>query len=244
MERPRGNTDFSFSPEKWNSHLSKKGKWLYGGPLHMQPGWQVSVPAGCFCGEEPCPQLALHPSSLFPQPLFPLPSCSLPLMQIYVLPPKQRFGSFWWALTGCFASPCPVLALIHFLCEHLDQLVLMLASPERQAEQVLSVFPWAFIFLAPPQSPSLSPAATATAPASEKAAAATFQKRLHQLRLSLLFLMLFVPVNDWRAGWSSAAAGFFFLLRHFFFFVWKLTQSQRLFLPKIFRTTLSFKTVL
>lgn len=216
-----GNTVPFPSPlRKWNSHRPNKGKWLYGSPLHIQPGWQV--PAGHFCGlagEEPCPQLSIHPSSLFPQPRFPLPSWSLPLTQIYAFPPKQRLSWFWQALTGCFASPCPPLALIHFQHECLDQLVLMLACPERQAEQVLSTFPWAFIFLAPPQWPSLSPAATATAPASETVVAATFQRRLHQLGLFLLFLMLFVPVNDWRSGWSSAAAGFFCWGIFSFFFV-------------------------
>lgn len=176
---------------KWKSHLPKKGKWLYESSLNMQPVCQPSVPEGCFCGlagEEPYPELSLYASSLFPQHLFPLPFWSMLPMQIYVLPPKQRFSCFWWAPTGCFATCCPALNLIHFQHEHLDQLVLMLASLEQQTEQVLSVFPWAFIFLAPPQSPSLSPAATA--PASEKAAAAAFQKWLHQLRLSLLSLML------------------------------------------------------
>lgn len=102
----------------------------------------------------------------------------------------------------------------------------MLASPEQQTGQVLSMFPWAFIFLAPPESPSLSPAATATAPASETAAAAAFRKRLHQLRLSLLFLMLFVPVNDWRAGWSSAAVLVFFAEAFFLFCVEADTVSE------------------
>lgn len=245
---PEGTLPFPSAPRKQNSHLPKKGKCLYGSPLHIQPGRQVSVPASRSCGlagEEPWPWVSLHPSSLFPQPLFPIPCPN----RTPHFTPKQRFSWFWQALTRCFASPGPALAPIHFQRKRLDQLVLMGTPPERQAEQVLIVFPQAFIFLALPQSPSPSPAATATAPASETAAAAAFRKRLHQLRLSLLFLMLFVPVNDQRADWSSAAEGcgwvffFSFFFKTFFsFFVWKLTQSQRLFLPKICRRPLSFKT--
>lgn len=61
----------------------------------------------------------------------------------------------------------------------------MLASLERQAKQVLSMFPWAFLFLAPPQSPSLLPAATNQA--SETPSAATFPKKLNEIRLESIF---------------------------------------------------------
>lgn len=87
--------------------------------------------------------------------------------------------------SGYFASSCAALNLIRFQCERLDQLALMLASLERQAKQVLIVFPWAFLFLAPPQSPSLLSATISQA--SETASAAPFWKTLHEIRLESIF---------------------------------------------------------
>lgn len=92
---PGEHCAFSFSP-KWKFYLPKKKKWVCEPPLHIQSGWQVSVPAAYFCalaGEELCPQLCLHLSSLFPQPIFSLLSWSWPLKQIYVLHPTQHKGS-------------------------------------------------------------------------------------------------------------------------------------------------------
>lgn len=129
-----------------------------------------------------CASLFL-PSFLNPYFLFYHDAC--PWSKYIIYTQNKGWTVFWQTLTGYSASPCAALNLIHFQCEHLDQLVLMLASLERQAKQVLSMFPWAFLFLAPPQSPSVLPAAANQA--SERASAATFRKRLHELRLKSMF---------------------------------------------------------
>lgn len=105
-----GTLPFLSLLRKWKSHLPKKGKWLYGSSLNMQPGCQPSVPEGCFCGlagEEPYPELSLYASSLFPQHLFPLPFWSMLPMQI-CFTPKTKVQLFWvgsdWMLCHMLSS--------------------------------------------------------------------------------------------------------------------------------------------
>lgn len=73
-------------------------------------------------------------------------------------------------------------------------------SISTDVKRVLSMFPWAFLFLAPPQSPSLLPATTNQA--SDTASAAPFWKRLHEIRLESIFpprCVLSLPMTEEQA---------------------------------------------
>lgn len=112
------NVHFSVLLKKWNSYIPKKEKCLYGYHLHVQPGWQVSVPTSHSC--DLADEIMILASNT-----------------ILCFTPKTKLELFLLCSDWLLYPPYPALDLIHFQHKLFDQLVLMLVSQEWQAEQVL-----------------------------------------------------------------------------------------------------------